>query len=116
MASLMETVGAEINRALVFPLSRILMWGLNRWFPFPGSLQDVNRRSGRKRRHHVLVSLIVKARGLGKPFLELQFFFTKRRHFIAERLLLLGVSKGKDRFDKGCGFADPDQDVHRKEV
>ena len=112
----MEAVGTKINRVATSPFTWVLHRLLNRWFPLPGSLQDINRRTRRQRRHQVLISLIVKAGGLGKPFLKLQFFFTKRRHFIAERLLLLGVSNGKDRFDKGGGLAAPDEDIHRKEV
>lgn len=105
-AALMETVGTKMNWVLVFPLTRRLHWFLNRYCPLEFVPKDVHDRARRKRREDVLISLILKTRQLGQPFLKLQFFFTKRRHMIAQRLEVLeGLDHRSDeageRFEPG---------------
>ena len=85
----LEAMCTKINWLLVSPLTVVLNWVMNRYFPLPGGDRYIDYCARRERFKLKVISLYSKVSDLGKPFREIAFFFLKRRYKLAhiEQLL-----------------------------
>lgn len=100
-SAILETVGTKINWIVVCPLAKIVTFIYN------------TPRFERYQRVHVTLAL--KIRSLGEPFLKFAFFFTKRRYLLAYRQQILSQRlQTLTQFNNdGCRVATTSGDINR---